>query len=48
MLFINDMIHLTQGEFFINYWWIWLIFITIAVGARFYDCVKANRYKRKE
>ena len=48
MQFIQDMIHLTQGEFFIKYWWIWLILVTVAVYARIYDRAKENRNKRKE
>jgi hypothetical protein len=23
--FIDDMIHMTEGEKLINYWWLWLI-----------------------
>lgn len=28
---INDFIHMTQVEFMIKYWWIWLAFVLIAV-----------------
>lgn len=27
--FIHDMIHMTEGEKFINYWWLWLIIMVI-------------------
>ena len=25
--FISDMIHMTEGERLINYWWLWLIIL---------------------
>ena len=28
---INDVIHMTQGEFLINYWWFYIILIVISV-----------------
>ena len=28
---INDLIHMTQGEFLINYWWLYIILIVISV-----------------
>lgn len=34
--FINDMIHMTEGEKLINYWWLWLIFIAIACFAMWF------------
>lgn len=30
--FIHDMIHLTEGEKFIGYWWLWLLVSVVAVG----------------
>jgi hypothetical protein len=27
--FLYDMIHMTKGEKFINYWWLWLISMVI-------------------
>lgn len=35
MKFIHDMIHMTEGEKLINYWWLWLIWdivVFIAMG----------------
>ena len=29
--FIYNMIHMTQGEKLINYWWLWLILLAIAI-----------------
>lgn len=29
MRFINDMIHMTEGEKLINYWWLWVVFIAL-------------------
>ena len=29
--FVYDMIHTTEGEKLINYWWLWLIIIILAV-----------------
>jgi hypothetical protein len=34
--FIYDMIHMTEGEKFINYWWLWLGIFTIAIGWTIY------------
>lgn len=34
MQFVNDMIHMTQGELFINYWWLWFIIIVIGLLLR--------------
>lgn len=27
--FIHDMIHMTEGEKFINYWWLWLSILLV-------------------
>lgn len=32
--FVYDMIHMTEGEKLINYWWLWLIILVIAVLLR--------------
>lgn len=29
--FIYDMIHMTEGEKLINYWWLWLIILALTV-----------------
>lgn len=29
--FIYDMIHMTEGEKFIKYWWLWLIIVIIVI-----------------
>ncbi|SDQ02752.1 hypothetical protein SAMN04487752_1145 [Carnobacterium viridans] len=31
MLFLSDLIHLTQGELLIKYWWLWLVIVIIAI-----------------
>jgi len=28
--FIHDMIHMTEGEKIIHYWWLWLILVVFA------------------
>ncbi|WP_266095258.1 hypothetical protein [Gracilibacillus oryzae] len=30
--FLHDMIHMTEGEKFFHYWWLWLIIITVLIG----------------
>ena len=39
---IYDMIHLTEGEKLIKYWWLWLIVLVVAFGITIYlireDC----------
>lgn len=30
--FIYDMIHMTEGEKLINYWWLWLILLFAVYG----------------
>ena len=30
--FISDMIHMTEGEKFIKYWWLWLIILIISIA----------------
>lgn len=42
MEYINDVIHLTQGELFIKYWWVWLMFIILAVINEFVRNKKKN------
>ncbi len=27
--FINDMIHMTEGEKFVEYWWLWILLIIL-------------------
>lgn len=34
-LFFHDMIHMTEGEKFINYWWLWLGIILIAFSTQY-------------
>lgn len=34
--FINDMIHMTEGEKLINYWWLWLLLIMVAFGVVYF------------
>jgi hypothetical protein len=29
--FINDMVHLTEGEKLVKYWWLWLAIYIIAI-----------------
>ena len=29
--FINDMIHMTEGEKLIEYWWLWLIIALVSL-----------------
>jgi hypothetical protein len=29
--FIQDMIHLTEGEKLIKYWWLWLLIVFVAL-----------------
>lgn len=31
--FLNDYIHMTQGELLVNYWWLWLgMVVVLGVG----------------
>jgi hypothetical protein len=43
--FVNDMIHMTEGEKLIKYWWLWLIasavFIIVTLGK---DFIKPKRH----
>lgn len=29
MQFINDLIHMTEGEKLVEYWWLWLIMLIL-------------------
>ncbi|MGM9986379.1 MAG: hypothetical protein ACI35O_04030 [Bacillaceae bacterium] len=29
--FIDDMIHMTEGEKFVHYWWIWVSLVVIGL-----------------
>jgi hypothetical protein len=40
--FIYDMIHMTEGEKLINYWWLWLLIIMIGT-----ICVYFEERRRK-
>lgn len=33
---ISDLIHMTQGELLIAYWWLWLAIASVAFGFAFY------------
>jgi hypothetical protein len=35
--FLDDLIHMTGGELLVNYWWLWLIFVIIAVVIAYSD-----------
>lgn len=39
-VFINDMIHMSEGEKFINYWWLWLVVASLVVGLTVFNNVK--------
>lgn len=46
--FIYDMIHMTEGEKLINYWWLWLLtFLMIVAVAFINNFIKNKRRKKK-
>jgi cbb3-type cytochrome oxidase subunit 3 len=44
--FFHDMIHLTEGEKFIRYWWLWLSLLLMGVVIFAYQ-LKRDKQKRK-
>jgi hypothetical protein len=30
--FLYDMVHMTEGEKLVHYWWLWLIIIVVVFG----------------
>lgn len=34
--FIDDMTHMTEGEKFIKYWWLWTIIVLLSLAAAFF------------
>lgn len=38
--FLQDMIHLTEGEKFIKYWWLWLAIILICFSPALKTIIK--------
>ena len=32
MGFLNDLVNLTQVQFFIKYWWLWLLYVVFIYG----------------
>jgi hypothetical protein len=43
--FIYDMIHMTEGERLINYWWLWLTITVVGVTILYFRPLKYVRYK---
>ncbi len=33
MGFLNDLVNLTQVQFFIKYWWLWLLYVLFIMGS---------------
>ncbi len=43
--FIQDMIHLTEGEKLIKYWWLWLPFIVLGNAVLLWQLRREKRGK---
>ncbi|GIN88463.1 hypothetical protein J6TS2_48490 [Heyndrickxia sporothermodurans] len=41
---INDLIHMTEGDLLINYWWFWILAVIVIVTIMIlYGMVKTKR-----
>lgn len=43
MKFLDDMIHMTEGEQLIEYWWLWLVILFLFLLYVLYDSKKRKK-----